>query len=72
MCSNEEIGRSVQLGISVGSGWYMTALAMSTPTAPINDCHGWTDNTNTYDGLAWTTIGSVNACNVSNLVLCCD
>jgi hypothetical protein len=80
MCTNEEIVRSMQVGVAVGaSGWISTGTAAQyTSTGRVMDCESWRGVSSTVDlGALWSP-GSIGPqpnfdwCNNPHAILCCD
>jgi hypothetical protein len=70
MCSSDEVGRSVQSGLALQSGWYETATYAYVPTLDVFDCSGWTSTT--ADAAWWNGHPSADACATAHPLLCCD
>lgn len=84
MCTNEEIGRSAQIGIPIDTGWYSSAAFSFYPACSsgtcgsgqsTSDCNGWSSNNAAEYALTWQTGGRVLfyvSCNNTQPILCCD
>jgi hypothetical protein len=75
LCTSEEITRSSELGMTIPSGWYSTAVYMFSSTGTY-DCFGFTAKANTTQGALWAngtpSYATVTTCDGTNPVLCCN
>jgi hypothetical protein len=71
MCSGPEIEKTVQLGRTMGQGWFSPGVYNSVNGDDF-ECSGWTTAANGPDGDYWQGSPSAATCNNSFPVLCCD
>lgn len=85
MCTSEELVRSTAVGIVIApmqAGWYATGearvVALDNQNNPIvsADCAGYTDSgqpfSNSDMGSIWSGTPSLDTCQHSHPILCCD
>jgi hypothetical protein len=74
MCTTDEIVRTAQMGVAAPAGWYSAGLWSEGAGAVVdNDCTAWTTSSSTVNGYWWSsTYTTVQACNMTGPVLCCD
>jgi hypothetical protein len=79
MCTTAEVQRFVATGGSFPGtgnerGWYSTGVWSYDGGKVVNDCAGWTNNTNTVMGPASYATDTAHDmfCNTALPILCCD
>ncbi len=74
MCTNDEVVRSLQLGISI-DGWYSTGVSVVIPGTTLiihDECFGWTSNQSALQGPhSGGSMVGYTPCNIALNVACC-
>lgn len=75
MCSSHEMAISAQMNIisSISASWYTVSIAAQYPSSyqAMQDCIGWTNNSNTQGAHAWATSGGGSFCDAYYYIACC-
>jgi hypothetical protein len=74
MCTTEEIVRTAQVSVAAPAGWYSAGLwSVGASGIVDNDCTAWSTNATTVQGYFWSsTFTTVQPCNMTEPILCCD
>jgi hypothetical protein len=74
MCTTEDLSRSMQLGITLATGWYSAFVEIVDHNGlGYSDCGAWTNSTPTAGGSYWGgSYATLDLCNNSHPVLCCN